>query len=139
VVALEDASLATLERDEFLTLVCEEPIIARNTLSHLTGLIRSLSDRVVEFSTLGVSNRIHSELLRLALATGARSGRVVLSPAPKQSDVANRVSTHREAVSRELALLQRHGLVERERRKLVIVDLDELRKLVTNVSRPSNS
>ena len=35
-------------------------------MRELTRLVRSLSERVVEFSTLGVKNRIHAELLRLA-------------------------------------------------------------------------
>ncbi len=139
VVALTDASLAVLPRADFLELVCGKPALAHNTLVHLAGLVRSLSDRVVEFSTLGVRNRIHSELLRLAVrAGGGGGGRVALDPAPRHTDIANRVSTHREAVSRELGELVRTGLVERDGQAMVITDLERLRQLVSDVVSPSS-
>ena len=39
-------------------------------LQRLAGLVRLLSERVIELSTLGVQNRIHAELLRIARQAG---------------------------------------------------------------------
>ena len=36
------------------------------------GSVRDLTERVFEFSTLGVQNRVHAELLRLAKQAGSR-------------------------------------------------------------------
>ena len=56
---------------------------------------------------------------------------VTLSPAPSLSDIADRISTHREAVSRELSRLTAIGLLRRERGNLVITDVDKLFELVS--------
>jgi len=85
---------------------------------------------VLEFSTLMVQNRIQAELLRLAADSGQRDGQALLSPAPSLSDLANRVSTHREAVSRELSRLGAVGLLRRERGDLRITDIARLAMLV---------
>jgi len=129
VVALVPTELGVLDHRSFLDLVHREPVVADNLLRKLAGLVRSLSERVYEFS-LPVSVRIVHELLRLCEQAGATEGRVVLSPVPRHADIASRVSTHREAVSRTLAQLQREGLVVRRPGALVVEDVARLRRWV---------
>jgi CRP/FNR family transcriptional regulator, cyclic AMP receptor protein len=69
-------------------------------------------------------------LLRLAADAGHHGGQALLSPAPSLSDIANRISTHREAVSRELNRLGSLGLLIRERGGLRIANIDRLETLV---------
>ena len=107
----------------------EEPSVVLATLQHLTANVRRLSERVFEFSTLLVQNRVHAELLRLASEVGGKD-EVVLSPAPSLSDIAARISTHREAVSRELSRLAVAGLLRREGGDLTITSVSKLAKLV---------
>jgi predicted transcriptional regulator len=81
---------------------------------------------VYEFSTLAVNNRIQAELLRLA-SLGQREGNSArLEPAPTHSEIASRISTHREAVSRELNRLSRIGIIERQHGALIVRDLGRL-------------
>ena len=89
-----------------------------------------MSERVLEFSTLAVQNRIHAELLRLAAEAHQQQGQALLSPAPSLSDIADRISTHREAVSRELSRLSSMGLLRREGGDLRITDVARLERLV---------
>src|SRR3546814_6727654 len=92
-------------------------------LTSLIGTVRTLSERIFEFSTLAVKNRIHSELLRLA-REGEHVGKTAhISPAPTHADIASRISTHREAVTRELNELTKSGLVKRDGRTLIIGDI----------------
>jgi len=56
-------------------------------------------------------------------------GELVLSPAPTHEEIASRVSTHREAVTRELAWLEAQGVVEKAGRTLKITDLERLGNL----------
>lgn len=126
VVALVATELGMLDHRSFLDLVHREPVIADNLLRKLAGLVRSLSERVYEFS-LPVSARIVHELLRLCEQAGAAEGRILLSPVPRHADIASRVSTHREAVSRTLAQLQREGLVVRRPGALIVEDVARLR------------
>ena len=129
VEALERCTVASLSADKFESLILEEPSVALATLQHLGANVRRLSERVFEFSTLLVQNRVHAELLRLA---GEVSGddEVVLAPAPSLSDIAARISTHREAVSRELSRLAATGLLRREGVDLIITSMSKLAKLV---------
>ena len=134
VMARVESTLAVLKRDDFLDLIFEHPKLAHATLIHLTSMVRSLSNRVVEFSTLGVKNRIHAELLRLARQHGDGARTVEITPVPRHADIASRVSTHREAVTRELSDLQKAGIVERSGSSLIIADLSALERLVAEVT-----
>jgi len=130
VEALEASTLAWLTADQFEDLLLREPRVALATLKHVAVEVRRLSERVVEFSTLVVQNRIQAELLRLAADTGKDGPGALLSPAPSLADIAERISTHREAVSRELSRLTSMGLIRREGTNLRIVDVVRLARLV---------
>jgi CRP/FNR family cyclic AMP-dependent transcriptional regulator len=122
--------VATLPGAAFRELIENEPVVAQAMLPQLVTKIRALTTRVYEFSTLAVSNRIQAELLRLA-TLGAKDGQYArIAPAPTHTEIASRVSTHREAVTRELARLSRLGLIEREKTALVVKDLERLAEMV---------
>jgi CRP/FNR family transcriptional regulator, cyclic AMP receptor protein len=130
--AHEPCTIASMTASQFEALLGREPSVALAALRHLTAEVRRLSERVFEFSTLAVQNRIHAELLRLSAEAGQTKGAAVLSPAPSLSDIACRISTHREAVSRELSRLQAIGLLRRESGMLVITSLEKLAALVND-------
>ncbi len=130
VEAVEPSTIASLSASQFESLLLREPAVAVATLRHVTAEVRRLSERVLEFSTLAVQNRIHAELLRLAVAAGQEGGQALLSPAPSLADIADRISTHREAVSRQLSRLGSIGLLRREGGNLRITDIARLEKLV---------
>jgi CRP/FNR family transcriptional regulator, cyclic AMP receptor protein len=132
-VALTPSTLAVLSRPQFWTLVRGHPDVAENLLRHLAGLVRSLSDRVVDYSTLGVQNRIQAELLRMAREAGAKGGQVLITPLPRHADIASRVSTNREAVARELSRLAKLGIVARHADGLAVRDLEQLVEMVDKV------
>jgi CRP/FNR family cyclic AMP-dependent transcriptional regulator len=130
VEALEPCTVAALSAEQFEKLMMSEPDAAVATLRHLTAEVRRLSERVFEFSTMVVQNRIQAELIRLAGEAGHANGEAALSPAPSLSDIAGRISTHREAVSRELSRLISIGLLRREKGSLKITDVEKLARLV---------
>lgn len=131
VIALTDVILASMSPDLFWDVIQEQPAFAKAMLTHLASIVRRLDERVVEFSTLSVRDRIHAELLRLADAGSVRQGgAAAISPVPRQQDLASRVSTNREAVSRELNLLDREGILARLPGKWVIRDVERLARLV---------
>lgn len=130
--ALEPCSIGLLSADKFEHLLLSVPSVAIATLRHVTADVRRLSERVFEFSTLMVQNRIQAELLRLAEEAAYGRMEALLSPGPSLSDIANRVSTHREAVSRELSRLASIGLLRREGADLRITDVAKLTDLVND-------
>jgi CRP-like cAMP-binding protein len=132
-VALESTLTASMTPAVFSRLLREEPAIATRVLTRLAGLVRRLSERVIDLSTLGVQNRIHAELLRLTRQAGARDNRAILDPAPRHADIAGHVSTNREQVTRELSALARSGLLGKQGRALVVNDVRALEALVYEV------
>ena len=134
VVAASDVTIASLPAEVFREILVEFPAVAEATLRRLVALVRSLSDRVVEFSTLAVRNRIHAELLRLSRDHLTEDNAATITPAPTHAEIASRVSTHREAVSRELSSLARGGIVERRGGGLVVPDIDRLAQLIRDLT-----
>jgi CRP/FNR family cyclic AMP-dependent transcriptional regulator len=122
--------VAQMSARAFQDLLAEFPTIALAVMVSMAGAIRALNERVVEFSTLGVRNRIHAELLRLARAGRVIEGTGRISPPPTHAEIASRISTHREAVTRELKQLENQSLLERTRGAFVIKDLNELERMV---------
>jgi CRP/FNR family transcriptional regulator, cyclic AMP receptor protein len=130
VEAEEDCTLAILPPEHFHRLIQAYPAFAFAVMKRLAGLVRRLTERVYEFSTLSVQARVHAEFLRLAALAGERDDQALLYPAPLLVDLAARVSTHREAVSRVISRLQEKGIVRREGAGIRILSLDRLRNLL---------
>ncbi len=133
-IAATDAVILTITAADFRRMLSRLPSVNEALLAHLARLVRALSERVYEFSTLAVRNRVHAELLRLAREHMTGPTLANIYPAPTHLEIANRISTHREAVSRELSDLANRGLIERRGRNLVIKDVPALEELVSAVT-----
>ena len=107
-------------------------------LIHLTTQLRNLTNRVYEFSTLAVNNRIEAELLRLAQsetsASETLSSSMSIKRLPSHAEIANNISTHREAVTRHLVELSRQGLIERKGKALIIKDPEQFSRRVEGMA-----
>lgn len=133
VEALTNCLIASMAASSFREILQTEPGVAQALLPQLVMKIRALTARVYEFSTLAVNNRIQAELLRLAnLVSHGNTARIV--PAPTHVEIASRVSTHREAVTRELSHLSRIGIIERRGAALIIKDVDLLADMVRDAT-----
>lgn len=130
VVAKTDTLVAIISAPDFLNLIHSNEQICTAILRRLTGQIRRLTERVYDYSTLAVRNRIHIELLRMAKKQMVASNIAIISPAPTHADIANIVSTHREAVTRELNELARSKLIMREGHELHVMDIARLTRMV---------
>ena len=106
------------------------PAACIEMLRQLTVTIRRLCDRIFEYSTLDVSNRLHLELLRLGRENMDLDGIARVSNPPTQMEMASRVSCTREAVSREYKNLENLGVISRPRKKLIIDDYQRLQEMV---------
>jgi CRP-like cAMP-binding protein len=133
VVALESSLLASMSAAQFRTLLREEPAFAERVLRRLASLVRRLSERVIDLSTLGVHHRIHSELLRLAREAGVAGNIARIDPAPKHADIASQISTYREEVTREMSALAKAGLLRKEGQALIVRDVGRLERMVEEV------
>lgn len=131
VIVLEDAKIACLPYQAFREMVEEHPSVAWALMVHLSTTIRSLTERIFEFSTLFVRERLVRELLRLAEPPDEENlvERAIINPAPTHFDLAARIGTHREAVSREMSALAKQGLIEKQKRSLILHNVEALEDL----------
>lgn len=133
VVALEDTTIAKMAPERFLRVLKMYPDVALRVMVELAKVVRISTQRIMDLSTLGANNRVHSELLRLAKAHDSDDNRAVITPIPVHADMASRASTTRETVARVLSDLSRQQLVRREKDALVVLDVDKLEEMVETV------
>jgi CRP-like cAMP-binding protein len=127
VSALTDCLVARMTAANFTKVMNGTPPVATKLVELLVAKIRRLSERVFEVSALSVRERVRRELIRLA-ADGTRLGTsIVIRPAPTHYEIAARIGSHREAVTREFNRLEELRIVEIRRRQIRIVDLELLK------------
>lgn len=129
VIALEDSEVFVLKRGDFLDLLERYPQIAIILLQVMATRLRRSDQQIEGLSLSDAENRVAMSLLRLAEDLGViKSGRVVIENMPYQQDIANMAGTSRETVSRMLTLLQRKGFIQKQGRRLTIMNYDEFVK-----------
>jgi len=128
VIALEDSVLARMSGEVFLDFLGTVPQ-AGLWMSHvLAARVRDLTARAFELATMPVAGRVQSELLRLAREAGVEGG-LTIDRMPTHAQLAARIGTHREAVTRELNTLTDEGILRRSGRKAEILSLPRLQSL----------
>ena len=126
ILAITDATIACMSAPVFREILHKHPDVSEHLLKHLVARIRTLDQRINEFSSMDVKHRIYAELLRRSRADPTDDHRAVVSPPPLHADIAARVSTRREMVARELKALERGGLLIKRRGAFVITDVPSL-------------
>ena len=134
VEAITPCLLACFPAAAFRAAVFDHPETAAWMSRQLVGHIRLLTEKLFELNALAVRNRLHCELLRLCIDAGISGNAATIAPTPTHADLAGRIGTHREAVTRELAYLQREGIAEQDGRRLVVSDVARLAQFVRDAA-----
>jgi CRP/FNR family cyclic AMP-dependent transcriptional regulator len=127
VVATRDSLLASLDGPSFLDLMHRFPGLAVHVLERLTRIVRNLDARVTQLSTQSDSQRVMSELVRLAEPDASRPDGWYIADLPNHKEIASWAGTSREAVAQVIGELARDGVVRRKSMGLVITDWNRLR------------
>jgi CRP-like cAMP-binding protein len=130
VEAIEESFIGQMNEKDFAGALTEHAQIAIALLRHAVAQVRALTIRVFEFSTLAANNRIQAELLRLARQGRLDGNTSTIAPAPKHAEIASRVSSHREAVTREISRLEAVGILQRGTRSIVVKNVSRLATMV---------
>jgi CRP/FNR family cyclic AMP-dependent transcriptional regulator len=130
VTALTNTELCVVPAALFLEIVLGEPKICLRLLKMLSLRIRDLDARLVEHSMLDLRHRLYAELLRLATPRHGSSHELIVSPPPRQQDLAARIGCRREQVSRELSAMIEEGMAEKTKGALVLSQPEVLRERV---------
>src|SRR6185295_2599126 len=132
VVAERETLLASLPPEVFRAILANHASVRERLLRRLSGSVRDLTDRLLDLGARRVACRVWVELLRLARAAGVQANASRIEDAPTHKEIASRVGTSREEVTRELSQLGRQGLLERSGRMYLLRDVSALERLVAD-------
>lgn len=128
ITAMVRTRLIRVPQSVFRTILREEPDVALALMSAMSDRIRGLNTRLAEHSFLAAKYRLYSELIRLSKPRKGHDGQRTITPPPVQQDLAERIGCRREVVSREVAKLEREGVIERTRGAIVLSEMGELNR-----------
>ena len=126
--AEEDSVLLFIDKRDVLNLCLERPRISLAALKLLAGRMRNCAALVESLSLRDVDRRLAKLLLEEASDHSRRSGSsVMFELALTHQQIAARIGSVREVVSRALARLQQSGLIRMDGRRITIPDEKALR------------
>lgn len=129
--ALSRTRICIMPQRIFMEILHENPDVNHKVLIVLSKRIRALNLRLAEHSFLQAKHRLYSELIRLSKPRAGHPDQRSISPPPVQRELAERIGSRREVVSRELNALEREGLISKNKGALVLLDLPSLQNRIS--------
>ncbi len=133
--AVEVTVLLRLPAEDFRIICLQHPEVAMKVIKVLGHRLRHLDGLVEELSFSTVRDRLIAHLLRLAEEGERRTGREAeFELRENNEELAARLGTVRELISRNLGRLHGDGLIEMKRRTVRVPDVSKLEKEITGKS-----
>ncbi len=131
-IAFDDCELLLLGKREFLALLDAHPSVHRRLLAIVCGRLRHNARFARDLAFLDVPTRLARALVTLVESggwgwTGERQARDVGMVEITQGALAAHVGATRESVNKWLGYYERQGYLSRERDRIAVLRLDELR------------
>lgn len=123
VIAMDDATLLVLRREDFRKRVETSPKVAWALLVELSRRLRAADGKIGGLVLLDVPGRI----ARLLLDHVADDGKSIDKPLTHQT-IAQMIGASRETVSRAMRDFQDEGWVSVDRRRIKLTDVEALRR-----------
>ena len=127
--AIVGTTLEVLSKPMFDRLRRDSMLFNQILVRELIDQMADLDRRLYENSVMPMRVRLHAELLRIARRR--RDGALIICPPPTHQDLASRIGSQREAVSKELKRLERDGVIKRGRATIHLVREGVLREEIT--------
>jgi CRP-like cAMP-binding protein len=132
--AAERTSLLRLEADHFRAICLQQPALAMKVIKVLGHRLRHMGRLIEDLSFSTVRGRLVAHLIRLADENGRQiDGGTGFELTENNEELAGRLGTVRELISRTLGRLHGEGWIEMRRRLVVIRDLEGLRREIAEV------
>lgn len=113
-------------RENFLKLMNGFPELNNMVIADLARQISSFTIQTLEANSLSVHGRIAAELKRQAKPIGRDPGTFIIRPTPVFSELAQRMGSSRETVSRSVSKMVKRGVLERRTGALTVPNLERL-------------
>lgn len=117
-----------ISREQFIEFVRTNPDVAVPLVDMLVDMYRLHSERILNLEYRTVRERLVSFLITTARRFGRKTPEGLLLDVPlRHQDIASSISATRETTGRELAILERQGLLEQKNSFILIHDIQKLR------------
>jgi len=126
IVAVDAVRAAAMMAHVMMSLMTTHPAVAVAVSRQLIARLAAQNAQLAGNTTLSATGRIHAEILRMA----RESDDLTIRPAPVLSQLALRVQSTRETVSRTIAALQRRGIISRDESCLRVEAEHRLEELI---------
>jgi CRP/FNR family transcriptional regulator, cyclic AMP receptor protein len=120
-IAVEDSELLSLHRNDFQSVLTDNRSITVGLIKVLTARLRRANHQISTLALLDVYGRVARVIVDMAREEGRRlkDGRIAFRRATHQ-EIANRIGTTRETVTRMLKDLERQGMIHIEGREIIV-------------------
>jgi CRP/FNR family transcriptional regulator, cyclic AMP receptor protein len=125
--AINECLILRLNGSEFIGLLNATPEVGVWLTHVLAQRVVDLSSKVFEMATLPVAGRLQLKLIRLGETSALGHDRKLIKSLPTHLELASIIGTQREAVTRELRLLEKAGIVAKKGKDLEVVSMTKLR------------
>lgn len=121
-----------VNRKQFLKYITKKPESLIPLLDMTMEMYRLHSQRILTLEYRTVRERIISFLITMSIRFGRKiDHEAILIDVPlRHQDVASSVNATRETTSREIAILERKGLIENKQSYFILKDLKALKKML---------
>ena len=126
--ALEKTSICLIKKDDFKKIMLENPIIAINLLKEFSNKLVETEKQSLSNAYEDVNTRIASYLLNIYHSSNKEEFNLDLS----SKELANYLATTPETISRKLKEFEDLGYIEKNNRKIKILDVEKLNEYIDN-------
>lgn len=126
----ENSTVVMIPREDLFGLIKTNSAFALKVLESFSMYLNDLVSLVEDLSLRDVAKRLAKFLLELAQKGKATNEGLLIETNLTKTEIASRLGTVREVVSRTLSMFQAKGLIKLKGKTILIVDKSRLSKLV---------
>jgi CRP-like cAMP-binding protein len=126
-IAMEATTLSLVPRGEFLALIRRNRMLSERYIEHLSQLLRTKENRLLQLAYAPVRERVADALLTYVYPMRSEGFKGSVASISRE-DLASIVGTTKESLVRMLSEFKREGLIRSEGREIVIMDESRLKR-----------
>ncbi len=120
VIASNDVKVVFIPIHKVQNMLEESSDLSHEFSLDLAMRLEVMTNRLIEAVMLSAKGRVCAELLRLSKPIGINPGKLIIRPLPVFVELAARINSTRETVSRTVSDLQKEGVLSREPGSILI-------------------
>jgi CRP-like cAMP-binding protein len=134
-VTMEPSLICAINKNDFSEFVEKNPALNKK-LTRIIGLkLKSYSERIEDLIFKDAKQRVISFLVKIATENGKQLGdQIFVKPFLKHQDIADLTACARQTVNDVLTDFREKGIIDFDRKKLIINKFEELKQLLSKRS-----